>query len=334
MRIYASIALLIVATVATPPARGAEYVCSPIDLRDPGKSMEHVPVRNQQDIGDCYAQAAVQMVDAWRFSHGDTRYNHLTSALEAAAGMRATHAHYYDVEHPLNGGTICDTIDYLRSAGSCDERAVYRDYDLYASLSPDHYVRQLGKYYQDWTADGAIQVSSCLKNDLGMPEKFLPSTEAITKLLDQDNPEIFIEGIIGSHCGENQIPLSSVPACSPPESPAKKNTPQEISALLHRPNAQPIGISYWSGFLQKGGSYSMHDRPHGSLIIGQRKRGDQCQYLIRNSYGPGKDGYSPDWEADGGDIWVDADVVAKNLIQFTTLAPDLGSSQSRKPSPK
>src|SRR5688500_12242896 len=58
--------------------------CSQIRLDSKGGSMEHVRVRDQGSIGNCYSHVAEQMVDAYRFSEGDRDYEHVTSGLEVS----------------------------------------------------------------------------------------------------------------------------------------------------------------------------------------------------------------------------------------------------------
>ncbi len=92
---------------------------------------------------------------------------------------------------------------------------------------------------------------------------------------------------------------------------------------------------------------------HASMIIGRRKNtaNNKCQYLVRNSWGSSCDTtpphitlppdllndpalpfsyrasvnkksiYSPDWDCDKGNIWVDADVLTKSIYGVSYLKP-------------
>src|SRR5262245_48903601 len=66
----------------------AEYTipkeeCSYVDLADYGP-MKRIPVANQDGLKVCSAFAAAQTIDAYRFSHGEKNYEHLTSPLKIA----------------------------------------------------------------------------------------------------------------------------------------------------------------------------------------------------------------------------------------------------------
>lgn len=72
--ISVSILTLSIMNSGALPLALADEDCSPIRLDDPGYSMEHVQVRDQKLIGDCYAEAAAQIYDAWRFLHQSKYY--------------------------------------------------------------------------------------------------------------------------------------------------------------------------------------------------------------------------------------------------------------------
>jgi hypothetical protein len=60
--------------------------CSPMRLDD--TSMKTMPIYDQDDIADCYAIITAQMIDAYRFSHGDADTAHRTSHYALAANYK------------------------------------------------------------------------------------------------------------------------------------------------------------------------------------------------------------------------------------------------------
>jgi hypothetical protein len=62
--------------------------CKPMRLDGPGGPMEKMPMLDQGDIGYCYAVTSSAAIDAYRFSHGDTNYDHITSPFALAQKHR------------------------------------------------------------------------------------------------------------------------------------------------------------------------------------------------------------------------------------------------------
>src|SRR5262245_59927593 len=53
---------------------------------DKTPAMEKIPVMNQADTNICASYATAQMIDAYRFSHGDKNFDHISSPVRTAAG--------------------------------------------------------------------------------------------------------------------------------------------------------------------------------------------------------------------------------------------------------
>jgi hypothetical protein len=90
--------------------------CSDVRLDGTGGSMEHVAVRNQQEIGSCYAHTAAQMYDAWRFMHGETGFE---------IGQRFKIGRNSD-DHSIDGGVVEEVIPHIFSGkpqkrGTCSQ---------------------------------------------------------------------------------------------------------------------------------------------------------------------------------------------------------------------
>lgn len=76
----------------------------------------------------------------------------------------------------------------------------------------------------------------------------------------------------------------------------------------------PIGIGYDACFLMNGCSDRVE--AHASVVVGRRfdPSSGQCQFKIRNSWGPGCD-YPAPWNerCEGGHIWVDEETLQRSL---------------------
>ena len=80
----------------------AAQECAPFRLDDPGKSMEHMPILDQDAVGYCGSYSATQLADAWRFSHGDTNYSHITSPLLIGLSQNGDDSTGVQIEEAIN----------------------------------------------------------------------------------------------------------------------------------------------------------------------------------------------------------------------------------------
>jgi hypothetical protein len=127
-------------------ARATEDSCSPVDLRQPGGSMEGTRPMAQGDHGICYAYASAQLADAWARGHlprprtqqaldGLPRTSPIMLAIDdkmanPGKGSVST-CHAPDAtckpQDPIDGGGIADCINYLRDHpnSSCDHAKTF-----------------------------------------------------------------------------------------------------------------------------------------------------------------------------------------------------------------
>lgn len=90
--------------------------CGEVRLDDVGGAMEHVKVRNQRAIGSCYAHAAAQLYDAWRFRNADMEFEH------SSAGFEISQRYKWDREETsVDGGHVKKIIPKLLREGTCSQ---------------------------------------------------------------------------------------------------------------------------------------------------------------------------------------------------------------------
>ncbi len=90
--------------------------CGEVRLDAEGGAMEHVKVRNQRAIGSCYAHAAAQLYDAWRFRNADMEYDH------SSAGFEISQRYKWDRdETSVDGGHVKKIIPKLLQEGTCSQ---------------------------------------------------------------------------------------------------------------------------------------------------------------------------------------------------------------------
>lgn len=134
--------LLLAANAAEAQMRRA------VRLDDPGFSMEHVVVRNQRSIGDCYAHAAAQFYDAWRFKLGDTDYRRQSSGLEINQYFK-----WQRKKEKIDGGKLQKIVPKLSVEGTCaesdlNEKLIGITIDDYAHEVMEIYRRQQREFHK------------------------------------------------------------------------------------------------------------------------------------------------------------------------------------------
>ena len=338
----------------------------PVQLDRPGGPMSFIPVHNQGNIGICYAETAAQLIDSYRFSHGDLAHDRLTSGLQAALAMSET-----TQRKVVDSGQVCPVVQHILETGSCDIRAVldfhkitrktfmaqvskiHADYQSFLrkenpSDRPDESLFnegsgfETGYYKQNQKTNEVTDGLNRFLVKSGLLSTAIPSRSDLAQLLAEKNVMVFIEGILSPSC--KNVAKSKTPAVShlPPCRNLTVTTgggPDQLVRVIHaqldQAVPQPVGIDYCSDLLMKGRSFrgiiSMGRGPkcsgrdsggwHASLIIGKRiNAGNKMhQFRIRNSWGTHchrrnrRRLYSPDWECDHGNIWVDEESLKRSL---------------------
>lgn len=166
--------------------------CSPIRLDETAKvpgwgeiegAMVHVAIRDQHEIGSCYAHASAQMYDAWRFRHGkfsERDYADFSSGfwvglrfkIDENAKIESSSRIYRGSgpETDIDGGVVERVLPYLLREGTCSQRilnGVFRselrdapgseglNVDTYASQVMEKFERYQRRYFDGAAVIGA-----------------------------------------------------------------------------------------------------------------------------------------------------------------------------------
>ena len=129
-------------------------------------AMSHVEVRNQEQIGDCYAHSAAQIFDAWRFTHGDHRYDLQSSGFELNQrfkiqnGSEGVDLGYisklkkYIVRkfkiqkdnEDIDGGKLAKTLPLMMKQGTCDQGKLNQ---IFKIGNVDQYASEVMRIYNE-----------------------------------------------------------------------------------------------------------------------------------------------------------------------------------------
>ncbi|MEK6579159.1 MAG: hypothetical protein AABZ55_08025 [Bdellovibrionota bacterium] len=350
MRFALGLAVLAL-TLGAAAKASEDGACSPVRLDKKGGSIEHVPVLEQDGLPLCYSFAGAAAIDAYRFSHGDRNYKHLTSPFFHGLNnsfIREKADEFREPDDSLNlGGDSCIMINQIRKTGSCSRDAV--GWTL-KGLEWKKYLKYLAEFYefrreyqssQKYFKEGSGSISeryiqgqvaaskdflACQKS-LGVPVPEGLTPEFIAALLEQDNPFKFLKESIGQACsGKNVVPVS-MPECT---SMGNFSTDSiKYRKLIHRwldlPDMQPLGIDLSTKVLTRPKGFRGINRitgteifpgSHAALIIGRRKNPKTkfCQFLVRLSWGKDPTGYAKEWTFTNGNLWVDAEDLSENIF--------------------
>ncbi len=356
-------------------------------MDDPGGSMAEVPVLDQGDVGLCYAYAAAQMMDAWRFTHipkniaADPKrkqeyLSRHTSALRAGVGY-AANQNFRECENsstrdslPFEGGLVCETLENIKASGSCSAESVeaFVDDAIQRQLYPDAIFESIGE--SDFLSDSSrrqklssvfprpptwnLRVQLCNMNNeqVGDQEEHCAKSGNIinSKSLMLDFVNVFDKTDLSLGLGEFKQKLDEGPcksvekfggpleSSSPPECKERYVTPknkiafkEKLEKYLRVKENQPLQINFCSAILSTEEEHRQKNEPippnniwisqssmdkncgyHAVLLIGQKRVGNSCKFLIRNSWGLDCGGAGDPSNCDHGDMWVDADTLLNN----------------------
>ncbi len=350
---------LFVALSAPRTARAADgdfddEDCSEIRLDQPGGSMstDVMPIQAQGNLPICDGYVASQMVDAYRFSHGDPHPEHRTSPLALSAMASAKRG---DVRE-LNRGYAVSDLEFARSNGSCSQDAVRTSY---GKLGTKGFTDELTKYFgeaeeyrqqawkrgviQDETSDSQIGRlagdAACFLVRTGLlPDSSVALSgimDTLGRALGENNAVQYLNTIFARLCEGHTLANLALPEVRHVyiEELATKypyNEPRSLFRMLihnqlEAPNPQPVGLNYCANVLQNvsfSGVGSDRKVPascdrHWSMVIGRNRGPDGvCRFLIRNSWGTGCARYVDrgHCEENTGQIWVDENQLARSTL--------------------
>lgn len=330
----------------------ADY-CEPMRLDGAGQSMEEMPIFSQNDIGNCYSVAVAQMIDAYRFSHGDKNRHIISSPIAIAANAKyyqeAVYAMNAQVESKLGleiekaasitGGltdgrmVLKKNIDYF-DAGSvsgvfatmkkedsltvCDYKTVEK---VISDKSDLNKMLDLWKSSSKNVAKYAVDAQTCaLKTG-----NYLETIQAIQSAVLKTNLPEYIDTLIDKSCSQNQIKVQV------PRPTDLWLDIQKVHQILSFKNPQPVAVSYCANFVLKE-MPTEQCAQHVSVIIGRRRNSrGKCEFLVRNSWGESCKVYSKAVSCERGQFWVEEEALASNSYAYSALL-DPAESEKIKPS--
>lgn len=326
---------LLLVGIALGPCGASAMECKPVRLDGVGRSMEKIPVMDQDGKPICYSYSAAAMADAWRFSHGDRDYSHLTSPVAAAvyyanqfaeqrleAEQELEKATGQDIRYAgdFDYGWVNDTLASITSKGSCDYQKINAKF---GQIEQQAYFEKMDKYFSDFellsqrrelgdqqrVAYAQKLQCSMYEGSGGLP---VPKVTDLVTALTQPNYLKFLEKIIDPVCQDNLKALTFLPKANVlwarDLSIGERNLKltEQVTSQFATENPQPMSINFCGDVFYdptvKGVDASGEldanrcSVHHIALIIGQRPtQSGGCEFLVRNSQGESCYGF-PEWE--------------------------------------
>lgn len=346
----------VTATVTAIIDYNSKSHCVEYNLKAPGGSMEKVPVRDQTNIGSCYAYAASGIVDAWRFSHDDKDYGFSTSPHAIAVASKAfltpeefkTVGDLEEDDALIEGGFIEQALLATKALGACNYKKFGDRFGLYNGTSKA-FIKDLESFYiiyNDVAKFKAAKEKKPMLTEQQITEQLncklqsggISSTlnsKEVTEILATNSLNDYLKSLLDKVCKDSMKKVNIPEAIAAtgkglPKDERMGKLSNFVEAMLKAGNKQPVGITYCSSVLTAPNSTKINDitgaiesetcGAHASLIIGRRLTGaGQCQFLVRNSWGQNYHYPAGITTDEDGDIWLDEEDLLRNTWAVTSL---------------
>lgn len=251
---------------------------SDIRLDLPPNSMSHMPVLDQDGTGLCYSYVATQLVDAYRFSHGDRNLDHRTSPVAAAViqadsplqegkyslAIKSTGKQLRDAIYDPYGKYVTgvaagvpEIISSIKRSGSCSHDTISNFIsadgqgisDKLLSIFDEHQAYLKETWFFQRNDKFVKEKIQCELNRSSLRSSLDITADVILKALKENNPLKYLKEVIAKACVNRNISVN-IPKLwnvkSPKSFDGTKQTQRMINTLLNAQNPQPIGVGFCS----------------------------------------------------------------------------------------
>ena len=337
--------------------------CDETNLFNSNKGFASIPVSDQDSIGACYAYVAAQILDTERFDNG-VNSKKRTHPLWAAYNYKLK---YNSLDKSVEGGTVEGAIKAVDSAGLCIQaRAedLILKYKESSSLSDAEFMDIIESAHSldILKSINKTSLSKQAKSEMQVCERKLDSSNGQVILANIREDLVAISGkiiprvVLGQilkTCVENSKFKPRVDITKLKDSRCDECTNSEMQTYILKQlkRNKPVAISYSGKILSKKDNVGVKEASnwnpfdsreiisdkfsgHASILAGSRKRGNSCEFLLKNTWGDWK---SSTWknclcETSKGKYenctiedkkinsvgcWIDAKKLSRNILRTT-----------------
>jgi hypothetical protein len=300
-------------------------VCTPLDLRNDILG----DVRNQDEVSWCYAYTASDLISY--------HYNLPRISAAATATDYNSQKFFVRLKRLLNLYFYFGDRDLFKMEHQTGfiELSLSQSFKKGVCLSSDLPTDLVKKIYHN--DDGSTQeVMVRMKEaQLQMVEsirlikkgKYTINTlpyhyefphidkEAYFRILSTSSRKTYFKKIVAESC-TNRLPVDRAKIIQRLNG---RKVFVRLNQILNR--NQIVGIDYSSNVLRNLDVTNPHKQMHTSSIVGRKFNPvrNQCEYLIRNTYGKDCSVYDPRVECEEGNVWIPEKDLFRNLLRLTWL---------------
>lgn len=351
--------------------------CTPMNLvTEPNSPFQKIPVYDQDGINICYAYAAAQMIDYELVKAGQERSIHpLWAALKYAEHKNKDSIDfgnaYYAVQQIQKSGN-CKYDKVEAAIGAWATKANVKEAEVMSLI--EKFAPRLKEFYAKKNPELLVSAEEIDKVILEAIEEHEPYCSP-GATWEQLMPELRSLSVMGSR---QMLSSLILPVCNGalPQlniSPVKYFTTEDdaiwSSTLEKKLNdlKTPVSVSYCSKVLNEP-DYDGIERAtastslvtdekcgsHESIIVGKKKIGNSCHFLLRNSWGSGFGKSTDHWKclcknkASGAMVddctetthnngeyvvegcWIESQALARNMNGITTLEKKPSTAPKKK----
>lgn len=258
--------------------------CDYVNLTEKDQVFHGIPTFDQRGGQICYAYTAAQLVEGARVSLGHTfRQDEAISPMSIALSYALSEGQ----TNLQQGGITCHAIAAMKQRAACPISKSFKNLDEVEAL-----LTQFKKCRASKSSTECGKITARVGASAG------------AQLVSQANGLLFVKAVEDQMCSEKDRIRLNLPTCDMvnEETFSAKLYRDKADSIfdLRRPKPVEIGFSAnlfsYSGFPEKkyvisrkvqddGFLFSIQYKPHSAMLLGRRMKGNNCQYLLRNSLG-------------------------------------------------
>jgi hypothetical protein len=304
----------------------SENICTPVDFRETFE----LKMRNQNKLSWCYAHAAADYLQFTyripeQISAADIAINYSKSKWSRFVTLVRNTFNKKARGEPAQTGLIKHAVQMIRPQGYCPESSLPSD--EWTKIYPDgrtEKVEILTAVMESFQLQKQVRSGAILSSE-ELPWRYhfqnISTREEFFNLLRDSKRKNFLSKLRSMACAPDRKPFPSSESVYGKMYIRGPLTFARINGSIDWARA-PVTIDFFSDILEN------YDRPkrriselHTVLLYGRKFNVEtqQCEYLIKDSYGASCEKYDPKIKCESGYLWLPENKLYKQMTSFYSL---------------